>query len=259
MSNIQIKWLSIACFEMKFGNTTVVNDPCIGINPRNNLTWEDIENCDIITLTHCHWDHITDIPALIKKYPAPLLLGSLSAMPVLRWLDCNPTRIYPMDAGLELDFGEVKIKALFGRHCAPSHPTATSLEKGLQGAPGCVADPTMKDMQLLGSLEYRNYLYTYRDGTKVLMWGNDPTESQKNIISEIKPDVCILQLTNNSPESVAEIAAAAQCKVLIPHHMDLSKTREQYMPRVLELKEKYETLVPGGRFIIPEYNKWVSI
>ena len=39
MYNIRIKWLTIACFEMQFGNTTVVTDPCIGVSPNNDLTW----------------------------------------------------------------------------------------------------------------------------------------------------------------------------------------------------------------------------
>ncbi len=67
MYHIRIKWPTITCFEMEFGNTTVVFDPCIGVNPNNGLTWEDIEHCDIITLSHCHWDHITDLPALMAK------------------------------------------------------------------------------------------------------------------------------------------------------------------------------------------------
>ena len=117
MYDIRIKWLTIACFEMQFGGTTVVSDPCIGARPGNDLTWENIENCDLITLSHCHWDHVTDIPALMERFPAPLLTGTLTAMPVVRWLDCYPGRVYPMDAGLELDFGDVKVKSLFGRHC----------------------------------------------------------------------------------------------------------------------------------------------
>ena len=106
MYNIRLKWLTITCFELQFGDTTVVTDPCIGASPFNGLTWEDIERCDIITLSHCHWDHITDIPALMRKFPVPLLTGSLSAMPMLQWVDCDPTRVYPMDANVGYYTGE---------------------------------------------------------------------------------------------------------------------------------------------------------
>ena len=31
------------------------------------LTYEAVEKCDYIVLTHGHYDHITDIPALVKN------------------------------------------------------------------------------------------------------------------------------------------------------------------------------------------------
>ena len=258
MYNIRLKWLTITCFEMQFGNTTVVSDPCIGASSCNDLTYENIEHCDIITLSHTHWDHVTDLPALMDKFPVPVLVGSLSALPTLRWLDCNPTRVYPMDANVELDFGDVKIQALFGRHCSPGK-TAKQLPAYFAQNPNCAADPAMLQMQVLGSLEYRNFLFTTKDGVKVLLWGNEVIESQKNMLRELRPDICILQLSKQTPEEVAELAAVSGCKVLIPHHMDLSKTREQYLPRVEQLREEFLKRVPDGLFICPENNRWIDL
>ena len=258
MYNIRIKWLTITCFELDFGGFTVVTDPCIGANARNSLTAEDVEHCDLITLSHCHWDHITDIPALMKKFPVPLLTGSLSAMPMLQWVDCDPTRVYPMDAGLELDFGKVKVKALFGRHCSPGK-TALELPQYFAKNPLCAADPKMLDMQVLGSLEYRNFLFTDAHGTKVLLWGNEVIESQKNMIRDLQPDICILQLSKQKPEEIAELAAIGGCKVLIPHHMDLSKDREEYLPRVEQLRQEFLSRVPDGVFLCPENGKWMEV
>lgn len=258
MYDIRIKWLTITCFEMQFGNTTVVSDPCIGASPNNDLTWQDIEDCQIITLSHCHWDHITDIPALMDKYPVPLLTGPQTAMPMLRWVDCDPTRVYPMESDLELDFGDVKIRALFGRHCSPRQ-TASQLEKHFAENPLCAADPAMLQMQVLGSLEYRNFLFTDKKGTKVLLWGNEVIESQKNMLRQLQPDICILQMTRQTPEQVAELAAASGCKVLIPHHMDLFKTREEYLPGVEKLKAEFARLVPDGVVIEPRNNVWMEL
>ena len=259
MYNIRIKWLTITCFEMDFGNTTVVSDPCIGANPNNELTWEDVEHCDIITLTHCHWDHITDIPALMEKYPVPLLTGTQTAMPMLRWLDCNPTRVYPMDSNLELDFGEIKIKALFGRHCAPGVGSVTELESHFIRNPLCAADKAMCDMQILGSLEYRNYLFTTKSGVKVLLWGNEVIPSQINMVKELKPDICILQLSKQGPEALARMAAESGAKVLIPHHMDLKRTRDAYLPRVEQLRDAFLRMVPDGRFVEPRNGQWIEL
>ena len=259
MYNIRIKWLTIACFEMQFGNTTVVSDPCIGASPNNDLTWENIENCDIITLSHCHWDHITDLPAMMDKYPVPLLTGTLTAMPILRWLDCNPSRIYPMDANLELDFGEVKVMSLFGRHCSLPFHSVTALDAHFKKNPICTSSQAMFDLQVLGSLEYRNYLFTDKNGTKLLIWGNDVVPTQVNMLKKLQPEICILQLSKQDPVEIASMAAEIGAKVLIPHHMDLKKTREEYLPNVERCRDEFLRLVPDGRFVDPINGQWIDL
>jgi len=76
---------------------------------------------------------------------------------------------------------------------------------------------------------------------------------------ELKPDIAILQLSRQDPRQMAELAAISGCKVVIPHHMDLLKSREQYMPQVEAMKETYEKLVPNGLFIVPENGKWIDL
>lgn len=259
MYNIQLKWLTITCFELHFGHTAVVSDPCIGENPGNDLTWQDIEACDILTLTHCHWDHITDLPKLMEKFPAPLLTGSLSAYPMLRWLNCNPSRVYPMDSNLELDFGDVKIKALFGMHTTPDSPSVTALETAFLRHEILRKDRAMFEMQALGSMEYRNYLYTTKDGVKVLLWGNDITQPQRAMLRDLHPDICIMQLTKQDPVDLAQLAAEIGATVLIPHHMDLGKTRDEYLPQVERCREEFLRLVPDGQFIEPRNNQWIEL
>ena len=255
---IDIKWLAVTSFEFRCGNTTVVSDPYITECVGTDCTWENIDNCDIILLGHAHWDHVTDIPRLVKKYHPLILCGDQTALPLAQWLNYTATRIYPMYPNLELDFGDVKIKALFGRHCSPGK-TAGQLESYFAQNSLCAADPQMRQMQLLGSLEYRNYLFTTRDGVKVLLWGNEVIDSQKRMIQALKPDICILQLSKQTPEQIADLAAASGCKVLIPHHMDLSKTRAEYLPRVQQLQETFCKLVPDGICICPENGTWIEL
>lgn len=256
--DIRIKWLTVTCFEMQFGDTTVVSDPFIGLSPYNDLTYEAVEHCDYITLSHCHWDHITDLKILMDKFHAPLLTGTMTSMAMLPWLDVNPSMIYPMDSGLELDFKTIKIKALFGRHTNLESTYSQGIEH-FHKNPIVAGDPGMEAFQTLGSLEYRNFLFTCPDGTKVLLWGNDPTYSQMVMCEAERPDIAILQLSKQDPVQMAEFAADIGCKVVIPHHMDLKKTREEYMPGVLKFQEEYLSRVPDGRFLIPENGQWMQI
>ena len=83
---VSIKWLSVTCFEIRCEGVTVVTDPFVTDADSTDLTWEAIENCDIICLSHAHFDHITAIPNLLEKYHPLLLCGDQTAMPLVQWL-----------------------------------------------------------------------------------------------------------------------------------------------------------------------------
>jgi len=203
---VSIKWLAVSSFELRFGDLTVVTDPYITECVGTDLTWEAVENCDIICLGHAHWDHITDIPRLVEKYGPRILCGDQTAMPMAMWLNYTPTSIYPMYPDTELDFGDVKIRALYGRH--------KDLGRGfrdlctyLAANELCIKDPGLAALQPIGSMEYRNFLFTLPNGTKILIWGNEPTVEQINICKGWKPDIAIIQRSVD-PEEIKEKAIA---------------------------------------------------
>lgn len=255
---IELKWLSVTCFEIKFDGTTVVTDPFITESVTTDLIWEAIDACDIITLSHTHWDHITDIPRLMGKFSPKLLAGELSTMPLAKWLDCNPTMLYPMSPNLELDFGDVKIRALFGRH-SNLHRNYSEAIEWTQSEPVVSGNVMLEKLQTYGIIEYRNYLFTAANGTKVLIWGSDLSIDQRNLLKQLQPDIAILQYAKYSAADTAEFAAAIGCKILIPHHMDLRLTSEEYWPRIVELEREFMSRVPDGRFVAPQRNTWMQL
>jgi L-ascorbate metabolism protein UlaG (beta-lactamase superfamily) len=213
--------LAVTSFEIRCNSLTIVTDPYITECVGTDLTYEAVENCDIICLGHAHWDHITDIPRLAEKFHPKILCGDQTAMPLAKWLNYIPTWIYPMYPDTELDFGDVKIRALYGRH--------TNLKKGfndlcsyLDANEFSKKDPGIASLQAIGSFEYRNYLFTLPNGTKVLIWGSEPTVEQMKICQGLKPDIAIIQRSNDPAGAAkkAEFAAAIGCKVVIPHHHD---------------------------------------
>lgn len=260
MEQIRIKWLSITCFEMQFGNTTVVSDPCVtypcSVFPEGpQFNSDNIDACDIITLSHFHWDHVTDIPVLMKKYRPVLLAGTRTAEVLPEWLNCSPSPIYPMEPNLELDFGDVKIKALFGRHIDLCD-TYEGLVDRFHNSIHVKNNPSTEKYHLLGSTEYRNYLFTDRQGRKVLLWGGKPSLVQQNILKELQPDIAIMQC--GDPSEVAEFAASIGCKILIPHHLDMFKTRDTYMLKAERLCQEFKQRNPEGVMICLEPGQWNS-
>ncbi len=255
---ISIKWLAVSSFEIRCGDTTIVTDPFITECERTDCTWENVENCDIITLSHAHWDHITDIPRLAKEFKPKILCGEMTAMPLATWLNYNPTFIYPMSPNLEVDFGGVKIRALFGRHGNFGKDFGDLIDYLSQNK-FCQADPEIASLQNIGSMEYRNYLFTFPNGTTLLIWGSEPNEEQYRLMQELKCDIAIIQRSKSKEgmKTKARFAQALGCKVLIPHHHDFHK--EETHDPIEFLQEEYLRLVPDGVFVDPKHGEWVHL
>ena len=254
---LRIKWLGCSCFEMDFGDVTIVSDPWITPNKKTELTWEAVEKCDFITLSHGHYDHTLDIPALAEKFNPYIMCGEHTAIPLMQWTDINPVRIYPMSPNLELDLETVKIKALFGRHS----PFAGGVKARREWAENHVVnagDPDLIELAFWGDVEYRNYLFTLRNGIKVLLWGNKlDSPGQRGILREAKPDIAILQLTPSNPAAdLAAICKEIGCKTVIPHHIDFPK---DYTPAVEDFRMELKKIAPEIRCINPEYGTWLDL
>ena len=255
---VDIKWLAVTSFEMKFGNTTVVSDPYITDCVGTELDYTAVEKCDIITLTHSHYDHITDIPRLVEKFNPIVMCGELTATPLARWLNCPAMRVYPMNANLELDFNDVKIKALFGRHKLQNAGARDRYEQ-LSALPKYENEPYALALADVGSMEYRNYLFTAKNGTRILLWGNDPTPEQLNICKDINPDIAIMQRTisQEKHEIMADFIKRIGCKVVIPHHHDFKGVDDPSVVR--GLKEAIKRAAPEIEFITPRHGEWISL
>lgn len=254
----ELKWLSVTSFELKFGDLTVVTDPYITECAGTDLTWEAVEKCDLICLTHAHYDHVTDIPRLVEKFKPKILCGDRTAQPLCRWLDYNPMKMYAMPIGNELDFGSVKIQAVYGIH-GNLQRNCSTLDKLLADKPDCQADPGLYAIQEIGSFEYRNWLFTLPNGTKILLWGSPNDTEHTNICKEINPDILILQrgVSEKSIHSRVGLAKASGCKVLIPHHQhDSAKLDTDIVNRMGEVFMKE---VPGGTFIFPKHGEWIKL
>ena len=92
---VEIKWLAVTSFELRFGDFTVVTDPYITECVGTDLDYTAVENCNAICLSHAHWDHITDIPRLAEKFNPLILCGDKTALSIAKWLDYIPAKIHP--------------------------------------------------------------------------------------------------------------------------------------------------------------------
>lgn len=254
---VRLKWLGCAGFEMDFGGFTVVSDPFITASKKNDLTWEAVEHCDLMVLTHPHYDHITDIPVLHEKFKAPVICGERTAPMLAEWADIAPMDIYPAYPGTELDFGVLKVKALYGRH-VKNVGSYSKLKARTENNAFLAEHPDCREISWMGNFEYRNFLFTAPSGTRLLHWGNPVHAPLDRIMIEAHPDILIQQCTGTTPDAgqLIEICRAAGTKTVIANHVDFPG---DYREKALSVKEALEAALPGTRFIIPEYNVWMEL
>jgi hypothetical protein len=190
---VRLRWLSVSCYEIECGGTTIVTDPFITLCRANDLTWEVIEQCDILALTHAHWDHATDVPALMERFDPLLLCPAQSMVPISRWLNANPSRIYPMYPDVELNFGAVKVRPLYGRHVKLIYTYGDFRASHDHPVPS--KTPSLPDLQPLSVLDYTAYFFTLKNGTRILYLGGNLTKEQIPLCTALKPDLAILQMS----------------------------------------------------------------
>ncbi len=62
-----ITWYGHSCFEITTsGDRTVIIDPWFG-NPSSPIGYEAVERCDLLLVTHGHFDHLGDAVALASR------------------------------------------------------------------------------------------------------------------------------------------------------------------------------------------------
>ena len=255
---VSVRWLSIAGYQIRTSDGfNIVTDPCIEVNENVPYGEEVIDACNMMLLSHGHWDHTTGLRDVWDRFQCPLLCGELTAPAIAKMTDIYPSDIYPMTPGLELDFGPVKVKALFGRHVR--HTKGSSqLAEALKNRPGSEI-PGMYECNFFGNLEYRNWLVTLKNGLKIMIWGNNVRNEQLEIIKEIQPDIGIFQFSVQRPADLAKMCAAGHVKVLFPHHMDLKRKEEEYLPLLEELTRVMKEELPETVVVTPEHLKWYDV
>ena len=254
---VSIKWLAVSSFEIKYNNTTIVTDPYITECDGTELTWEDVEKCDIICVSHSHRDHVTDIPRLVNKFHPRILCGEMTAMPLAKWLNITPTDVYPMAPNLELDFNDVKIRALYGRHKEKKVGFNEVIANYYKNP--CYITEGVIALQEAGTLEYRNYLFTFENGTKILIWGNAPRPELLNLFKDLRPDIAIIQRGTNDKliDWLATFACEIGCEVVIPHHHDYKQ--KDNPENIIKFKDAFLKKVPNGTFVMPEHGEWIDL
>ncbi|GCE10897.1 metal-dependent hydrolase [Tengunoibacter tsumagoiensis] len=116
MSGIKITWLGHATFQITTPQgTSILLDPWLTGNPSSPIQVEQLEQVDLLLITHGHADHVTDAAAVAKKHnPTVVAIAEL-----IHWLGTQGIaneKLIDMNIGGSFTFKDVTISLTQAHH-----------------------------------------------------------------------------------------------------------------------------------------------
>ena len=126
--SVKITWLGHSCFALEADGQRLLIDPYLNDNPAAPIKAHQAE-ADFILLTHGHFDHVADAPAIAKRTGATVLAG----YEVTEWLKREGVaedKVVPMNPGgsVQQPFGRAKFTI--------AHHSSSTPDGAYGGTPG---------------------------------------------------------------------------------------------------------------------------
>jgi len=123
------RWLGIAGIELSGQGVVIAIDPFFSrppfrrewlgrVLPYRPLVAAKVPRCDYILVSHSHWDHLIDVPEVVRATGA-LAMASARGSRLLSILGAPEERVQQIQAGDTLPLGGFRIQVLAARHRPP--------------------------------------------------------------------------------------------------------------------------------------------
>ena len=256
-------WFGAAGIELRVDDQVLVVDPyftrihlwrvVLGrVHPNHELIADTIQRCDHVLVTHAHFDHLMDVPDVIRNTGATAL-GSPNTCELLAVCGVPADNIREVVAGDELGLGNFRVVILPSEHLKGFGYATGPLSPGLH--PPLRARDYRRD-------SYFGFLIEC-GGILLLFWTSVKPEPQ------VQADLLFLE--PYAPRSTYEsLVPAVQPRVVMPMHWDdffrpLSKPLRPGLMKwpswsfpplkrvdLEDLGRTVQQAVPEARFFVPE-------
>ncbi len=123
---IGFRWLGVAGIELSVAGQVLAIDPYFTrfplwrlwpgrVRPNAALVAEHLPHCDVVLVSHPHFDHLMDVPNVVRHTGA-LALGSEHTCRLLAAEGIPPVRIRRISAGDRLSLGQFDVEVLPAEH-----------------------------------------------------------------------------------------------------------------------------------------------
>ncbi len=254
---IKLRWLGWACFEIVLPSGKVlITDPFIDYSPSSPVRCDQVTGADYIALTHTHFDHCTDVGALVRRFDAKVICSSSIAGRLLEFFGFKWSNLVRVRAGDRVLFSDLAIEVKRAEHIfmpikkedelAASYPSPLDqmmpalIDAGLHQMP-------VRDMEMI------NFLFQTSDNLRILMFGGVASDYQRHEVKEAHPNIAFFQ---SGGQAVAELAALSGAELIIPYHHDTQFTATH------NRAQEFAALIAAGsgaHVLDIEHGKWYEI
>ena len=277
MASFAIEWFGTAAFRLSYGGTRILLDPFVSRNrharPPAVARLASLARAGHVFISHGHFDHVMDVPALLAINPSLEVHGPSQAIETIsREIAARggPQARLKVVTGETLDLGSssgrFRVTVLPSKHV---HFDRALVASTLARAFGHPATPGSLRPWLLTRYpcgETLAYLFEI-DGRRILFLGSAGPESER-VLAWRKAhgpiDCLLLPLQGNSEicSIGARIVEILRPRAVVPHHhddffppvsqeVDISEFRDRVARVAPECR--IEELVPGGDpLVFPE-------
>ena len=221
---VQLLWLGQSAFRITTpGGKVIVIDPYLTNNPTTPAAYKNLDalgKIDLILVSHAHYDHFEDAPALARKNDVPMY-GPAGLNQALLTLGVLPLRLVPRfnKGGTITPFPGVKVTATHAEHSSELAYRSAANNNG-QALIGML--PSDKDETLPGG-EPIGFVLTLENGFKIFHAGDTGLFGDLKFIGDYyKPDLVMLPIGGNFTMDPVNAAYATRemlkPKYAIPMH-----------------------------------------
>ena len=122
----QMRWLGVAGIELRATEQILVIDPFVTRPPFRRMLWGRIRSDsglvattvpygDFVLVSHTHWDHVMDVPAVIEQTSATAY-GSPNTCQLLAILGVPEEHLHEIKVGDQLTLGMFQVAILQAEH-----------------------------------------------------------------------------------------------------------------------------------------------
>jgi len=251
------QWLGAAGFRIEHQGRVVLIDPYLDSRGENSrpaqpLKAADMSDADVVFVSHGHFDHLADVPAVVVASGADVYCSGVAA-DTLERKGVARERIKILCGGESLDLGSFSVRVIPTQHIvfdarlimrtAPRllRPGNLELVKQTTGMP---SGPVLV------------YWFDFAGLTVVHMGSLGIVPEEAAQLGIVAPDILMPPLQGHSRicTRAAELTRAVRPRAVVPQHQDDFFQPISQSVELLPFKAMVEKLAPGTAYYEPEIN-----